>query len=66
MVVRMLPHAYLHVFHSVLHIMQVAHSLGLYAFGRHGPPLGPLLGMLLAAVALAALQRSRLKPQNDR
>lgn len=40
----------------------VAHSIGLYAFGRRGPPLGPLLGMLLAAVALAGLERSRLRP----
>lgn len=46
----------------VRQLPSVAHSLGLYAFGRRGPPLGPLLGMLLAAVALAGLQRSRLRP----
>lgn len=44
----------------------LAHAAGLYAFGKRGPPLGPLLGMLLAAVALAGLQRSRLRPPEDR
>ena len=50
----------------VMRLPPLAHTLGLYAFGARGPPLGPLLGMMLAAVALVGLQRSRKQKPLDK